>query len=71
MDFLNQPQYWYFAMGAVWSIFQGARGVVETRLENPQAGAWKPLFLIRVIGVAGQLHSVVLMGKRPSTKSSR
>ena len=114
----QQKESWTF-----WSIFQGARGVVETRLENPQAGAWKPwerivvlyihdfalrfictmagflslymavilfneiipdgelsagdsllllfLFLIRVIGVAGQLHSVVLVGKRPSTKISR
>ncbi len=123
MDLLNQPQYWYFAMGTVWSIFQGVRGVVETRLDNPQAGAWKPwerivvlyihdfalrfictmagflslymavilfneiipdgelsagdsllllfLFLIGVTGVVGQLHSVILIGKRPSTKSSR
>src|SRR6266446_921663 len=118
MDTLNQPQYWYFAIGALWSIFQGVRGVVETRLDNPQASAWKPwerivvlyihefafrlictlagflslymsvivfneiipdgelstgdslllllLFLVGVIGVCGQLHYVILMGKRPS-----
>jgi len=122
MDFLNQPQYWYFAIGVVWSIFQGVRGVVETRLDNPQASAWKPwerivvlyihdfafrfictmagflslymsvilfneiipdrelsagdsillllLFLIGVIGAGGQLHSVILVVKRPSAKSS-
>lgn len=122
MDFLSQPQYWYFAVGVVWSIFQGVRGVVETRLANPHASEWKPwerilvlyihdfafrfictmagflslymsvvlfnqinpeselstgdslllllLFLVGVIGTGGQLHYVILMGKRPSAKSS-
>jgi hypothetical protein len=121
MDFLSQPQYWYFAFGVAWSLFQGVRGVVEARLCNPHASAWKPwerilvlyihdfafrfictlagflalymsivlfneidpetelstgdslllvlLFLIGVIGAGGQLHYVMLMGKRPSAKS--
>ena len=120
MDFLSQPQYWYFAFGLAWSIFQGVRGVVEARLGNPHASAWKPwerllvlyihdfafrfictmagflalymsvvlfneidpetelsagdslllvlLFLIGIIGAGGQLHYVILMGKRPSAK---
>ena len=121
MDLLSQPQYWYFAIGLLWSVFQGVRGIVETRLHNPHASEWKPwerilvlyihefafrfictmagfvslymsialfneispdselstgdslllllLFLIGVIGVGGQLHYVILMGKRPSAKS--
>jgi hypothetical protein len=119
---LNQPQFWYFAFGILWSVFQGVRGVVETRLNNPQASAWKRwervlvlyvhdfafrfvctmagfvslymsvvlfneispdtelstgdaflmllLFLVGVIGVGGQLHHVILLGKRPSAKGS-
>jgi hypothetical protein len=122
MDFLSQPQYWYFAFGVIWSVFQGVRGMVETRLSNPHASSWKPwerivvlyihdfafrfvctmagflslymsvllfneispdnelstgdsllllfLFLIGVIGVGGQLHYVILMGKWPAGKSS-
>jgi hypothetical protein len=122
MDFLSQPQYWYFAIGGLWSVFQGVRGVVETRLSNPHASGWKPwermivlyvhdfvfrfvctmagfvslylsivlfneispdnelstgdallmllMFLIGIIGVGGQLHYVILMGKWPSAKNS-
>jgi hypothetical protein len=122
MDFLSQPQYWYFAVGVVWSVFQGVRGVIETRLGNPHASEWKPwermivlyvhefafrfvctmagfvslylsimlfndispdselstgdsllmllMFLIGIIGVGGQLHYVILMGKWPSAKNS-
>ena len=121
MDLLNQPQFWYFAFGILWSVFQGVRGVVETRLSNPQASAWKRwervvvlyvhdfafrfvctmagfvslymsvvlfneispdselstgdsllmllLFLVGVIGVGGQLHYVILLGKRPSANA--
>jgi len=122
MDLLNQPQFWYFAFGILWSIFQGVRGVVETRLTNPHARAWKPWerivvlyvhdfafrfvctmagfaslymsvalfdeigpdselstgdallmlfsFLVGVVGVGGQLHYVILLGKWPPAKSS-
>ena len=122
MDFLSQPQYWYFALGVVWSVFQGIRGVVETRLCNPHASEWKPwermivlyihdfafrfvctmagfvslylsivlfneispdselstgdsllmllMFLIGIIGVGGQLHYIILMGKWPSARNS-
>lgn len=121
MDLLNQPQFWYFAFGILWSVFQGVRGVVETRLSNPQASAWKRwervvvlyvhdfafrfvctiagfvslymsvvlfneispdselstgdsllmllLFLVGVVGVGGQLHYVILLGKRPSANA--
>ena len=122
MDFLSQLQFWYFAFGIVCGVFQGVRGVVESRLNNPGASEWKSwermvvlyihdfwfrfvctiagfvslymsvvlfneispdselsagdsllmllLFLVGVIGVSGQLHYVILMGKGPSTKSS-
>ena len=42
MDFLDQPQFWYFAFGIVWSLFQGVRGIVEAKLYNHQARDWKP-----------------------------
>jgi hypothetical protein len=122
MDLMNQPQSWYFAIGALWSVFQGVRGVVETKLTNPHARAWKPwervvvlyihdfvfrlvctlagfvslymsialfneitpdselsigdallmflTFLVGVIGVGGQLHYVILLGKWPSAGNS-
>jgi hypothetical protein len=122
MDLLSQPQFWYFAFGILWSIFQGARGVVEARLSNPHARAWKRWerivvlyvhdfafrfictmagfvslymsvalfndispdselstgdallmlfsFLLGVVGVGGQLHHVILLGKLPSAKTS-
>ncbi|MHC4270395.1 MAG: hypothetical protein ACYSTS_18310 [Planctomycetota bacterium] len=110
---------WYIIIGIVWSIFQGARGVVETRLNNKDK-EWKSWekyivlyihdfafrfictlsgffalyvsysllantanvfklssgaslllvfsFLIGVIGVGGQLHYVILIGKLPYIK---
>jgi hypothetical protein len=122
MDLLSQPQFWYFAFGIFWSIFQGVRGVVEARLSNPHARAWKRWerivvlyvhdfafrfictmagfvslymsvalfndispdselstgdallmlfsFLLGVVGVGGQLHYVILLGKWPSAKTS-
>src|SRR5574342_1002810 len=41
MDFPSQPLYWYFAIAVAWSLFQGVRGVVEARLDNPRASEWK------------------------------
>lgn len=116
MEFPEQPQYWYFAFGLAWSLFQGVRGVVEARLLHTQSRGWRRwervvvlyvpefvfrsvctlagfaalymavilfndtdpeldvpfvdslvmflLFLVGVLGVGGQLHHVLLFGRR-------
>ena len=121
MDLLTQSQFWYLVVAILWSIFQGIRGVVETRLASPVARQWRPwermvvlylhdfvyrfvctmagfvslymslllfneiapdremttgdalmlvvLFLVGVVGVGGQLHYVMLLGKWPAVRS--
>lgn len=116
-DFQDEPQYWFFAVGLVWAVFQGLRGVIEARLMHPHAAHWKRwqrfvvldvqefafrfvctlagfvalymavvlfndadpdlevpfadsvvmllLFLIGVLGIGGQLHYALLLGRRP------
>ena len=115
---LRELPCWYVTVAIVWSFYQGARGVVETRLNNRDkkwewwekvivldihdfafrfvctmagflalyvsyrliaevpstfelsAGTSLLLvfsFLIGVIGVGGQLHYVILMGKWPKS----
>jgi sterol desaturase/sphingolipid hydroxylase (fatty acid hydroxylase superfamily) len=116
MDLPEQPQYWYFAFGLAWSLFQGLRGVVEARLVHRESRAWRRwerivvlyvpefafrvvctlagfvalymavilfnetdpelelpfvdslvmllLFVLGVTGIGGQLHRVLLFGRR-------
>ena len=117
---LSELPCWYVTVAIVWSFYQGARGVVETRLNNAaKIKNWKNWekvivlyihdfafrsictmagflalyfsyrliakvpsifelsagtslllvfsFLIGVIGVGGQLHYVILMGKWPKS----
>jgi len=117
----DDPQYWFFAAGLAWALFQGVRGVVEARLAHPHAAQWPRwqrlvvldiqefafrfvctfagfaamymavvifnesspdyevpladsvvmllLFLVGVLGIGGQLHYAILLGRRPTLKA--
>jgi len=119
MELLNGVSCWYLVIAIAWSLYQGARGVIETRLNNRDKNwqAWQKVlvldihdfafrfvctmagflalfvsyriaesvdlladlstgaaallvfsFMIGVIGVGGQLHYIILLGKLPPAK---
>jgi hypothetical protein len=120
MALLDEVSSGYVALALVWSLYQGLRGIVETRLYNQEKnwGRWQKIlvldihdfafrfictaagfvalyvcysvalaidltseiptgdatlliasFIVAVIGIGGQLHYVVLLGKLPSSRA--
>ena len=116
MSLLDPPACWYTVFALLWSAYQGARGIIETRLANASNKwpEWKKIvildihdfafrfvctlagftamlvayrvaanvpsianisagqaallgssFLVGVVGVGGQLHYLILLGRVP------